>query len=521
MAGVRTGPVTGARTAVVTGARTAVVAGGAVLAIALLCAVHLTQGTSSTGVLDVLRAVFGQADPQTEAVLSGARVPRLLTALLVGLALGAAGAGMQSVARNPLAAPDTLAVNGGAHLAVVAVAAFGLDLPALPSGAVALLGGLGAAVVVLGLSGGGGTSPRLVLVGSALALALHSVTVLLLLTFEQRTTGLFAWGSGSLTAGDLVAAGQMTPVVLVALAALVAMGRSLDLLALGDDNAAVLGLRVRRTRVGAVLLTVALTAAAVTVAGPVGFVGLCAPVLTRLLLPRAGHRTLLPVSALVGVVLVLGADVGLRAALGAAEAVPVPTGVVTTVLGAVVLVWLARRTASGGAARQAPAGRVGVAGSRRRLVATAVALAALLVAAPLAGLMLGDRLVLLGDLANWVSGRTGTALTFVLDQRLPRVLAALLAGAALAVAGCGVQSVSRNPLAEPGLLGITAGAGLGAVLVLTVVPRAGGWSVAGAAGLGALAAFTLVYGLARRSGLGSDRLVVIGIAVWSGGTSLT
>jgi iron complex transport system permease protein len=504
--------------------RTAAVTAGIVAVIAVLSAVHLTQGTSSTGVLDVLAAAVGRGDAQTLAVLEGSRVPRLLTALLLGLALGVAGAGMQSVARNPLASPDTLAVNAGAHLAVVAVAAFGLALPVLPAGGAAFAGGLGATVLVLGLSGGGSTSPRLVLVGSAVALACHSLTTLLLLVREQETTGLYAWGSGSLSVADLTATTQMAPVVLVAVVALIAMGKSLDVLALGDDNAAVLGLRVRRTRVGAVLLTVALTAAAVTVAGPVGFVGLSAPVITRLLVPHVPglgrHRVLLPVSGLVGVLVVLGADVLLRAVMGSAEAVRVPTGVTTTILGAVVLVWLARRGRSSGTPRQAPAGRVAVAGSRRRLLVTSAVLLVLVVAAPVAGLMFGDRLVLLGDLANWITGRTGTALTFVLDQRTPRVLAALVAGAALAVAGCGVQSVSRNPMAEPGLLGITAGAGLGAITLITLVPTAGAWSIAGAAGVGATVAFTLVYGLSWRSGQDSDRLVIIGIATWSGGTAL-
>ncbi|WP_037307898.1 iron ABC transporter permease [Amycolatopsis orientalis] len=500
--------------------RTAVVSAALVALIAVLAGLHLTQGTSTSGPLDVVKAIFGDGDAQTLAVLEGSRVPRLLAALLLGVALGVAGAGMQSVARNPLASPDTLAVNAGAHFAVVAISAFGLSLPLVPVGGAAFAGGLAAAVIVLGLAGGGSASPRLVLVGSAVMLALQSVTILLLLMFEQETSGLFAWGSGSLTVSDLRATGQMTPIVVLAVVVLIAMGRKLDVLALGDDNATVLGLRVRRTRVGAILLTVALTAAAVTVAGPVGFVGLSAPVITRLLLPIAKHRVLLPVSGLVGVVTVLGADVVLRAIMGSAAAVRVPTGVVTTIVGAVVMVWLARRGRGGGSRRPAPAGRVGVAGSKRRLVAVAVALVVLLAVVPVVGLMLGDRVVLLGDLANWITGNTGTALTFVLDQRLPRVLAALLAGAALAVSGCGIQSVSRNPLAEPGLLGITSGAGLGAITLITVVPAVGAWEIAGAAGIGAAVVFALVYGLAWRSGLDSDRLVIIGIAVWSAGMAL-
>ncbi len=500
--------------------RTAVVSAGLVVLIAVLAGIHLTQGTSTSGPLDVVKAIFGHGDAQTLAVLEGSRVPRLLAALLLGVALGVAGAGMQSVARNPLASPDTLAVNAGAHFAVVAISAFGLSLPLVPVGGAAFAGGLAAAVIVLGLAGGGSASPRLVLVGSAVLLAIQSVTILLLLMFEQETSGLFAWGSGSLTVSDLRATGQMTPIVVVAVAILIAMGRKLDVLALGDDNATVLGLRVRETRIGAILLTVALTAAAVTVAGPVGFVGLSAPVITKLLLPIAKHRVLLPVSGLVGVVTVLGADVALRAIMGPAAAVRVPTGVVTTIIGAVVMVWLARRGRGSGSRRPAPAGRVGLAGSKRRLALISATLVVLLVVVPVVGMLLGDRVVLLGDLMNWVTGNTGTALTFVLDQRLPRVLAALLAGAALAVSGCGIQSVSRNPLAEPGLLGITSGAGLGAITLITLVPAVGAWEIAGAAGAGAAIVFALVYGLAWRSGLDSDRLVIIGIAVWSAGMAL-
>ncbi len=96
----------------------------------------------------------------------------------------------------------------------------------------------------------------------------------------------------------------------------------------------------------------------------------------------------------------------------------------------------------------------------------------------------------------------------------------MLAGAALAVAGTTVQAVCRNPLAEPGILGITAGAGLGAVSLLTFVPLAGVWAVSGVAGLGAMLAFALVYGAAWRGGLSSDRLVLIGFGAWQGGMAM-
>ncbi|MFI7211355.1 iron ABC transporter permease [Micromonospora maritima] len=502
------------------------VAGAFLLAAALLVAVtavHLTQGTSSVGAADLLRLLTG-ADDETARVLVASRLPRLLTGLAVGVALGFAGAALQSTTRNPLASPDTLAVNAGAHLAIVATAAFGIALPALPAGGLAFCGGLAAAGLVMLLSAGGqSATTRLILAGSATAMALASLTMLLLLLFEQATIGLFAWGNGSLVQGDLIAFTQLAPVVGVAALVLVALGRRLDLLALGDDTATVLGLDVRRTRLTVVLLAVLLSAAAVTLAGPIGFVGLGAPVIVRLLgrwVPEVHrHRVLLPLSGMVGVVVVLGSDVLLRAVLGGQAGVDVPTGVVTTLFGAVLLVWLARRHRDAGPTRQPPGGHAAVR-SRAFHVAVVAACAVAAGTALVAGMLAGDTGVLLGDIVNWLRGRTGPAYTFVLDARWPRVAAALLAGAALALAGTIVQAVCRNPLAEPGILGITGGAGIGAVSLLTFAPTAGVAALSGAAGLGAVAAFALVYGLARRRGLNSDRLVLIGFAVWQGGAAV-
>ncbi|MFY1702752.1 iron ABC transporter permease [Micromonospora sp. WMMA1923] len=497
-----------------------------VLATAVLivvAAVHLTQGTSSVGALDLLRLATG-GDDETARVLVASRLPRLLTGLAIGIALGFAGAALQSIARNPLASPDTLAVNAGAHLAIVGVAAFGITLPVLPAGGLALGGGLVAAALVMALAAGGQASTtRLILAGSAIALALNSLTMLLLLLFEQGTIGLFAWGNGSLVQSDLHALTQLAPVIAVAVGALLLLGHRLDILALGDDTATVLGLDVRRTRLLVTLLAVLLSAVAVTLTGPVGFVGLCAPVIVRLLAPVFPgvhrHRILLPLSGIAGVIIVLGSDVLLRAVMGGQAGVDIPTGVVTTLLGAAILIWLARRHRDAGPTRRPPGGHAAVRSARfhRLVVGCGVAL---VVTALAVGMLLGDTWVLLGDIVNWVQGRTGPGYTFVLDQRWPRVAAAALAGVALAVAGTTVQAVCRNPLAEPGILGITAGAGVGAVALLTFLPAAGVWAVSGVAGIGAMLAFTLVYATAWRGGLSSDRLVLIGFGAWQGGMAV-
>ncbi|GAA0805106.1 iron ABC transporter permease [Spirilliplanes yamanashiensis] len=517
-----------ARTAAPARLRTATAFTAAAALLAVVAAAHLTQGTSAVGALDLLRLLTGAEDPGTAdatRVLVSSRLPRLLTGAAVGVALGFAGAALQSVARNTLASPDTLAVNAGAHLAIVAVAAAGISLPVLSAGGLAFGGGLAAAAFVMAISAGGraGTT-RLILAGSATMLALSALTTLLLLLFEQATTGLFAWGHGSLVLGDLTAFSQLAPVIAGAAAALVLLGRRLDILALGDDTAAVLGVHVRRVRLGATLLAVLLCAAAVTLAGPVGFAGLVAPAVVRLLGPLLpglqAHRVLLPLSGLTGVLIVLGADVLLRAALGGQAGVDVPTGVVTTILGAVLLVWLARRHRDAGPTRRPPGGHAAVRSRAFHLTVVGVC-AVLAVAAPALGMLAGDTWVLGGDVVNWLQGRTGPAYTFVLDQRFPRVAAALLAGAALAVAGTTVQAVCRNPLAEPGMLGITAGAGVGAVTLLTFVPLAGVWVMTGVAGAAALLTFALVYGLAWHGGLDSDRLVLIGIGVSAGCAAVT
>lgn len=505
---------------------------GAVLLVALavvvvLAAVDLTLGTSDVGAVDLLRLLTGGAegaDQQALAVLVASRLPRVVTGLVVGLALGVAGGVLQSVARNPLASPDTLAVNAGGHLAVVAAAAAGVSLPLAVNGLLAFVGGLAAAGLVLAISRGGATGPtRLVLAGSATMLALSSVTMLLLLLFAQETAGLFAWGSGSIVQSDGRTVTQVAPVVALGVVAALVLGRRLDLLGLGDDAATVLGLDVRRTRVVAVLVAVLLSAAAVTVAGPVGFVGLCAPVVARLLARLVPglhrHRVLLVLAGLVGCAVVLGADILLRLLVPGTRGVAVPTGVVTTLFGAVVLVWLARRLRDDARPTTASAG-TGAPRSRRRVVATTAVLVALVVAALVAGLLLGDRLLLTGDVVNWLRGVSGQGVTFVLDQRVPRVVAALVAGAALGLSGAVVQAVCRNPLAEPHLLGITGGAGVGAVLTLVLVPGASLWAVTGSASVAALGAFALVYALAYRRGLSSDRLVLVGIGVAAVTTAL-
>ncbi|NEB03711.1 iron ABC transporter permease [Streptomyces sp. SID13726] len=513
-------PTTGAPAVTARTGATAVTA-ALVLLVAALAVVDITQGTAAVGPAEVWKALTGRADTADASVVIASRLPRMTAGLLVGAALGTAGAALQAVSRNVLAAPDTLAVNAGAYFALGLLTVTGVSLPLLASSGVAFAGGLAAAAVVLALSGLGTGTVRLVLAGSALTLGLTSLTEGLLLLFPQETDGLYQWSQGSISQNGFDGVLRMAPVALIGLVGLLLVARRVDALALGDEAAQGLGVPVRTTRITVVVLASLLSAAAVTLAGPVGFVGLCAPALLRPLARRVRPfvriRLGLPVAGLIGAALVLGADVLLRATVSAEAAVAVPTGVVTSILGALFLVAMALRlrdTATTGAPERL---RIP---TRTVFLATVTTLAAALIALTVAAILLGDTGLLLGDVANWARGTARPSISFVLDTRVPRVVAALLAGAALALSGTLVQAVTRNPLAEPGILGVSGGAALGAVLLVTTAPSAGSWSVAGAAFAGAAVTAVLVFGLAARGGFGQNRLVLVGVGVSAATTAL-
>lgn len=494
---------------------------GLVVAVVVVGLWHLTQGTSGIGAGDLLRALFGEdvsvGGVPASDVFTGSRLPRLFAGIAVGFALGVAGALLQSITRNALASPDTLAVTAGAYFSLTAVAAFGIAVPLWASSGVAFVGGLAAAALVLALTGrvAGTTTTRLILAGSAIAMALDSGTAMLLILFKENTTGLFAWGSGSLGQLNLDASARAAPLIVVVLVIALLLSRRLDVLGLGEDTASSLGVPVRSTRSVAVLCAVLLTSTAVTLAGPIAFVGLGAPVLARLLATRVTalrrHIFLVPVSGLLGALLILLADAVLRAILGAEGATSIPTGIPTALLGGIVIVILALRMRDAGASRAIRAVRSTLR-TRGRFVVVAFVAVALLVTTIVVGLLAGTLWLRLGDIGLWLQQAAPDLVTRALDERGPRVAAAVLAGAALALAGVAVQGIVRNPLAEPGLLGITAGAGLGAVIVVTSSVGGGARpAIIAMAIVAGLLTFALITLLAWRGGLLPDRFVLVGI----------
>ncbi|MFB7467843.1 iron ABC transporter permease [Streptomyces sp. NPDC056224] len=488
------------------------------LALCLVTVVHLGLGASGVGIGDIVDLLAGHGEPRTRDVLVGSRLPRTLTGLVVGVALGVSGVLVQGATRNPLAAPDTLGVNAGAYFAVVLVAFTGVSLGPLPAGAAAFLGGLLAVALVHLLSSRGVLTPgRVLLAGATVALAGTAAAEFLQMLDLQATRGLFFWGNGTLMQSGL--ARPLTLGAVVALGALTAplLARPLDLLALGDETAEAMGVRVERIRPAAFLVAVLLSASAVSLAGPIGFAGLIAPVMVRQLGIRR-HALLIPMAAVLAATVLLAADAAAQLAVppSAVYTSEIPVGVVTALLGGPVFMLLARRVSTGdadtGAAVTVPDGR--------RTPACTVAIGSGLVALGVAmalSLRVGDVEIGWSELGAALSGSAGQITEAVVSYRLPRVLVAALAGACLAVAGAAVQAVVRNPLAEPGLVGVTGGASLGAVLVILVVPSAPAAALPAAAGTGGVLMLALVLLVARgsgeggRAGLDPTRVVLVGL----------
>ncbi|MCX7739533.1 MAG: iron ABC transporter permease, partial [Meiothermus sp.] len=268
------------------------------------------------------------------------RLPRALTALLGGAALGVSGAMMQGVTRNPLTEPGILGVNAGAALALLLGVVFFPGLPAWATVLLAALGGVGAAALVYSITAAVGLTPvRLALAGIAVGAMLGAATSFLLIMFEERTRGAFINLSGSLAGRTWEHFWIILPWALPALLLAVALSQQVNLLALGEEVAQSLGARVGLVRLLATGLAVLLAGAAVSVAGPIGFLGLVVPHLARWLV-GADYRRVIPLSALLGASLLSLADVAARLIDRPLET---PVGILVVALGAPFFVYLARR----------------------------------------------------------------------------------------------------------------------------------------------------------------------------------
>nr|WP_229909706.1 Fe(3+)-hydroxamate ABC transporter permease FhuB [Streptomyces flavofungini] len=585
-------------------------AGLAVLLL-VLCALSLSIGAGEVGpggALDYLLDRGGARDDARLALVIGdLRLPRTLTAVLVGTALGVAGCLLQAVTRNPLAETGLLGVNAGASLGVVA----GIALLGFDSGyaylVCAFVGAVVASALVLLIAGRGGGSPmRLVLAGSALGATFGGLTSVIVVNSAETYDRFRFWVLGSFAGvegyGELA---RLAPVLGLGLLVAALVVRPLSALALGDDLARGLGHRPAVTRTVVATAVTLLTAAAVALAGPISFLGLLAGFVARSLAgPRLAVR--LALAGLVGAGVLTTADVAARVVSRPFEA---PVSVIVALIGAPVLIGIVRskqvatmgmtepaveergggrrrlvvplRALASRAVRFGRAGRTddsaatgspdGSSGDRdrpvchdhpahpgrpdhpsrpgrparpdsatrpprplrperadglialragpmsflvaRRPAFAALGLAALLACAVVLSAYAGQSDMGISRTFHAVLGQ-GDRFDVLLVQkfRLGRIVAGLVAGAALGLAGCLTQTLARNRLATPELLGVNDGA-TAAVLLSATFSASGSFGSWWAGPLGALVAVIVVTAVSGGVGQRGYRVLVVGLAM--------
>ncbi|WP_254189922.1 FecCD family ABC transporter permease [Nocardia noduli] len=284
------------------------------------------------------------AHPAGEVTLWEVRFPRVVLAMLVGAALATAGALLQGVFANPLAEPGVIGVSAGAAVgAGTVIVVGGAFVAAWSVAAAAFVAGLITTALVYALSRSGGRTEvvTLVLTGVAInAFAGGLIAFLLFVATPAARDQIVFWQLGSLNGATWQAVGVVTPLAFAGVAAAILVAPRLDLLALGESAARHLGVDVERLRRNVIVIVAVLTTAGVAFTGIILFVGLIVPHVVRMLVGPA-HRVLIPLSAILGAVVLLAADVAARSLVDNAD---LPLGMLTSLIGGPFFFWLLRRT---------------------------------------------------------------------------------------------------------------------------------------------------------------------------------
>jgi len=314
----------------------------ALLAVAMLAVARGAVSVSFAAVIDALR---GRGDATSVAIVRDLRLPRVVLGALVGAGLGASGAALQGALRNPLAEPYLLGVSGGA--AVGAVIAFSLGVSS--DGVITLAafaGGIAAVFVALAVARVGGRSTRAdvrtLLIAGVIVGAFANAAIMVALARAEPDTvrGALWWMMGSAADATWRRVAWLAAGIVVAGGALIYWAREIDVLSLGEDTAASLGVDAERAGRRAFLLAALLAAATVSAAGLIGFVGLVVPHIARRMGLRA-HRPLIIAAGLIGATLVVAADLAARTVVAPTE---LPLGAITALLGVPFFLVQLRRT---------------------------------------------------------------------------------------------------------------------------------------------------------------------------------
>lgn len=308
----------------------------------------LGSGEMAIPPVDVVKALFGAGEEMHELVVRSFRMPRMILAMLAGAALAVSGAVLQGIIRNPLASPDLMGITGGASFAVVTFLtvfsdranALTVSIQWLPLAAFS--GAFLVGAIMYALAWKNGVTPlRLVLIGIGLTHAMQALTTIMILFGPiYLATQAHIWTTGSVNGSNWNHVATLLPWVFLLVASIWLSARKLNVQEMGEDIARGVGSSVQRERLLLLLFSTALAGGAVAFAGGIGFVGLMAPHIGRRLVGPS-YGALIPVSALIGGLLVMGADWIGRTAFSPLE---VPAGVFTSAIGAPYFIYLLIRT---------------------------------------------------------------------------------------------------------------------------------------------------------------------------------
>lgn len=324
-----------------------IAAGFLILAILVIGIASLAIGASPVPVKRVIAALLGEGEARDNLVVLSLRLPRMVAALVVGAGLGVAGAAMQGLYRNPLADPGLIGVSSGAALGAIAMIVLGggigapLGVWAVPAGA--FVGALAATLLTQAIGAmrrDEGRTASLLLGGIAInAIVGVVIGILNFLADDRQLRDLTFWTMGNVGRADWAGISLLIGAMVIGTLIIFRQARSLDALALGESPARHLGVDISGMRMRIVLATALMVGTATALCGMIGFVGIVVPHLVRLTL-GAGHRLLLPMSALGGALLLLAADL-----VGRTIAAPLelPVGLMTGALGAPFFLWLLTR----------------------------------------------------------------------------------------------------------------------------------------------------------------------------------
>lgn len=438
-----------------------------------------------------------------QAVVYFSWLPRLAICLLAGSALGLAGTLMQQVLRNPLASPTTLGVASGAQLALMMVTLFAPSWLLLGREWIAMAGGSLAMALVFALAWRRQLNPVvIVFAGLVINLYLAAISMGLLLFFQEELKGLLVWGSGSLVQNSWSGATYLLPRLLVAGVLAGVLVRPLAVLELDDASARSLGISLQHLRFAGLGLAVFITACVVSVVGLIGFIGLAAPALVRLLgIRRLAQR--LVWAPVLGALLLAATDLLLQT-LSRFWPVLIPTGAMTALLGAPLLLWLIPRLGI----------KSGTPKANATLLVARHPAPARLIGLLLLGLLVAILIsVLFGQGMHGWSWPSWLRWQAQLEWRLPRTLAAAAAGVLLALAGTLLQRVSNNPMASPELLGVSGGTFMGVIGTALLLPALPLPMMLLGGLVGAFGCLLLLVAINRRHGFQPERILLSGIAI--------